>query len=110
MDTRAASLPPTSPELLGDGGTPYFVWWLPMSNGTLRRLVHSPDRNERCYWTAVVMREANTRDVWAFVHPSEIRELWSPSLIRHLGRSRAMWAYLLGMPDLPWPPPEARSA
>jgi hypothetical protein len=41
-----------------------------------------------------LLREANTRDVWLFVTPDEIRKAW-PHLMRHLGRSRAMWTYLL---------------
>ncbi len=40
-------------------------------------------------------REANSRDVWLFVTPKEVREAW-PQILRHLGRSRAMWAWLLG--------------
>ena len=49
------------------------------------------------------MREANTRDVWIFVQPDDIRALW-PDLLRHLGRSRGMWAFLLGMEPAEWPP------
>jgi hypothetical protein len=45
-----------------------------------------------------LLREANTRDVWSFVRPDAIRALW-PKLERHLGRARAMWAYLLGLED-----------
>ncbi len=56
-----------------------------------------------------LLREANSRDVWVFVTPDEIRELW-PELGRHLGRGRAMWAWLLELPERPWPPPEARRA
>jgi hypothetical protein len=55
-----------------------------------------------------ILREANTRDVWVFVRPDEIRALW-PRLLRHLGRARERWAWLLGL-DPTWPPPEARLA
>ena len=34
-----------------------------------------------------LLREANTRDVWQFATPDEIRDLW-PDLIPHLGRIR----------------------
>jgi hypothetical protein len=44
------------------------------------------------------------RDVWLFVIPGMIRAAWD-RLQRHLGRSRAMWAYLLELTDTPWPPP-----
>ena len=56
-----------------------------------------------------LLREANTRDVWLFVRPAAIRALW-PKLIRYLGRSRAMWSYLLGLETPAWPPLEARGA
>jgi hypothetical protein len=52
---------------------------------------------------AALLREANSRDVWLFVTPDEIRALW-PRLIRYLGRSREMWAWLLKLP----PPPSGR--
>ena len=42
-------------------------------------------------------------DVRLFVETDEIRALW-PRLIRHLGRSREMWAWLLGLPAPEWPP------
>ena len=54
-----------------------------------------------------LLREANTRDVWLFVEPDDIRALW-PRLARHVGSARSMWAFLLGLPNLPWPPAEAR--
>ena len=63
----------------------------------------SPDPEERAYWMGALLREANTRDVWLFVDPEDIRALW-PRLIRHLGRSRQMWAWLLELPPPEWPP------
>ena len=64
---------------------------------------------ERAYWMGALLREANTRDVWLYVTPAEVKALW-PSLLRHLGRTRSMWAWLLGIPDAPWPPREAHGA
>ena len=66
-----------------------------------------PDLEERAYWMGALLREANTRDVWVFLMPEQIRELW-PRLIRYLGRARARWAWLLDLPDPEWPPAEAR--
>lgn len=43
-----------------------------------------------------LLREANTRDVWMFVNPRQIRYAW-PDLLRHLGRRRELWGYLLGL-------------
>jgi hypothetical protein len=42
-----------------------------------------------------------------YVTPATIRASWD-RLQRHLGRSRAMWAYLLELPDRPWPPDESK--
>jgi hypothetical protein len=63
----------------------------------------SPDLEERAYWMGALLREANTRDVWLFVTADKIRALW-PRLIRYLGRSRQMWAWLLKLPPPEWPP------
>ena len=98
-------LPPTSPELLDDEARPYFVWWVDLTVGALRRLLVSPDLDERAYWMGALLREANTRDVWLFVTPADVRALW-PRVVRHLGRSRPLWGYLLGL-DATWPPPHA---
>lgn len=100
-------LPPTSAALLRDETRPYFLWWAQVTVGEFRRLIGDADREKRSYWVGALLREANTRDVWYFVRPRDVRELW-PDLIRHLGRRREMWAFLLGLPASPWPPLEAR--
>ena len=102
-------LSPTSPALLDPTTRPYFLWWTDETVGSFRRRLASLDLEERAYWMGALLREANTRDVWLFVEPAEVRELW-PRLLRHLGRSRKMWAWLLGMGDAEWPPAEARNA
>ena len=96
-------LPPTSEDLLRDETRPYFLFWTDVTVGGLRTLLRSPDLAERAYWTGALLREANTRDVWLFVKPAEVRALW-PHLLRYLGKSRPMWAYLLGMGEAIWPP------
>lgn len=100
-------LPPTSSDLLRDETRPYFLWWSDVTVGRFRELIRSPDDQERAYWLGALLREANSRDVWLFVRPDEIRRDW-PRLIRHLGRAKSMWAWLLDLEDLPWPPAEAR--
>jgi hypothetical protein len=70
----------------------------------LRAALSEPDPDVRAYWMGALLREANTRDVWLFVTLGMIRATWD-RLQRHLGRSRAMWAYLLELPDVSWPPP-----
>lgn len=100
-------LGPTTPELLRDDARPYFLFWTDATVADLRAHLASPDVEERAYWMGALLREANTRDVWLFVSVDEIRSLW-PRLVRYLGRARAMWAYLLGLPEPSWPPAEAK--
>jgi hypothetical protein len=102
-------LGPTSPDLLRDSARPYFLFWTDATIADLKSHLASADLEERAYWMGALLREANTRDVWLFVTAHEIRSHW-PHLVRYLGRTRAMWAYLLGMPEPIWPPSEARSA
>lgn len=102
-----ALLPPTSEALLRSDTRPYFLWWTDVTVGGLRERLASANIEEKVYWMGAVLREANTRDVWLFTTPDEIRGLW-PRLIPYLGRSRAMWAWLLGLAAPEWPPAEAR--
>jgi hypothetical protein len=104
-----AFLPLTSPALLDPDTRPYFLWWTDATVSDLRRLLRDDDPDTRAYWMGALLREANTRDVWLFVRPAEVRALW-PRLRRYLGRAGAMWAYLLGLDASAWPPPEARGA
>lgn len=62
--------------------------------GEFKAHLASEDAEERAYWLGALLREANTRDVWLYVTPAEIRAEW-PRVIRHLGKSRDMWAHLL---------------
>ncbi len=100
---NAAGLPPTTSSLLDDDACPYFLWWTDATVGTFREHLASADPEERAYWMGALLREANTRDVRLFVETDEIRALW-PRLIRYLGRSREMWAWLLELPEPEWPP------
>jgi hypothetical protein len=96
-------LQPTTSELLDDSSRPYFLWWTDATVGQLKEHLVSADPEERAYWMGALLREANTRDVWLFVEAGDIRGLW-PHLVRYLGRSRAMWAWLLELPIPDWPP------
>ncbi len=96
-------LPPTSPALSDDATRPYFLWWTSATVGDLRAHLAGEDPEERGYWLGALLREANSRDVWLFTTASAIREAW-PFVVPHLGRKRAMWAWLLGLPEPEWPP------
>ena len=104
----ATRLPPTSPDLLIDSTKPYFLWWTDATVGDLKRHLQSPDPEVRAYWLGALLREANSRDVVLFTSGDQIREAW-PQLIRYLGRSREMWAWVLGLPAPEWPPAEAKA-
>jgi hypothetical protein len=101
--TPAPRLPPTTDSLLDKTSRPYFLWWTQTTVGQFERHLASADPEERAYWMGALLREANTRDVWLFVDVDQIRVLW-PRLIRYLGRSREMWAWLLELPPPEWPP------
>ena len=101
--TLPGRLPPTTESLLDDDTRPYFLWWTEATVGKLKEHLASSDPEERAYWMGALLREANSRDVWLFVGPADIRALWS-HLIRYLGRSRQMWAWLLELPPPEWPP------
>jgi hypothetical protein len=103
LTVPAGRLPPTTASLLDDSARPYFLWWTNTTVGELKEHLVSPDPEERAYWMGALLREANTRDVWLFVKTLEIHALW-PLLIRYLGRSRSMWAWLLELPPPEWPP------
>lgn len=102
VTTSEVRLPPTSPALLDPATRPYFLWWSNLTVGDLRRLLRSSDVEERAYWLGALLREANSRDVWLFTTPEEIRRAW-PHVARYLGRARELWAYLLGVPSPAWP-------
>lgn len=89
-------------------GRPYFLWWTNLSEGDFARRLGDPDPLVRAYWLGALLREAHTRDVWRYTTPAEVRSQW-PHLVRHLGRARAMWAWLLRIDprDHAWPPSTA---
>ncbi len=91
---RVVRLPPTSPHVADDQEKPYFLWWSDLTCGQFRQKLSEGTVDERAYFLGALLREANTRDVWLFTSVAEVRQMW-PQLYRHLGRSRALWQYLL---------------
>jgi hypothetical protein len=102
-------LPETSAELRSPDTRPYFLWWTTHTVGEFKELLSDSDPERRAYWLGALLREANTRDVWLFTTPEQIRSLW-PFLVRHLGRSRERWAWLLDVEDTSWPPVQEERA
>ena len=102
-------LPPTNESLLDDTARPYFIWWADVTIGELKRRLPDGEIEQRAYWLGALLREANTRDVWLFTSPAQVRALW-PYVIRYLGDARDRWAWLMDLDAPEWPPAEASGA
>lgn len=84
----------TPPERLTDAqNRPYFLWDCGLTLAQFRKGLEDPDADVRAYLVGKLMRQAKPDDVFLFVRPREIRELW-PRLIRYLGRTREFWSWL----------------
>lgn len=86
---------PLSTDLDDPEAVPYFLWDEPMTVAELRRRLADGFSTERSRLVAKILREARDSDVWRFTSPQAVVEAW-PGLVRHLGRRRAFWEYLLG--------------
>jgi hypothetical protein len=87
-------LSPTPAELMIDRqGRPYFLWDCDMTVDEFRESLLDPDPAARAYLIGKLMRQAKPDDVFTFVSPKEIRELW-PFLVRYLGKTRDFWRWL----------------
>ena len=87
-------LNPTPPEFLTDSlGRPYFLWDCEMTLRDFKRGLESDDLELRAYLVGKLMRQAKPDDVFTFVSPGTIRELW-PRIVRFLGKSREFWTWL----------------
>ena len=79
--------------LLDHENRPYFLWDCDMTLETFNRALRNPDPEIRAYLVGKLMRQAKPDDVFSFVSPRTIRELW-PRLERYLGQSRPFWNWL----------------
>lgn len=87
-------LSPTPPDRLVDGqGRPYFLWDCEMTLEQFRRGLEDPEPAVQAYLVGKLMRQAKPDDVFLFVRPGAIRELW-PRLARYLGKTREFWTWL----------------
>lgn len=85
---------PLSTDLDDPEAQPYFVWDVPITVRELHEFLRSPDEATHTLWTARVMREARYGDVWRFLNLEQVVERF-PRAVRHLGRRRAFWEFLL---------------
>ncbi|MBK6530554.1 MAG: hypothetical protein IPF99_13375 [Deltaproteobacteria bacterium] len=74
---------------------PYFNWDAPVTNEAVRRALLEGTEDDRLYWIARILREAQYADVWQFVAlRRDVLPRWE--LLRpRLGRRRAFWEFLL---------------
>jgi hypothetical protein len=86
-------LRPTNPRLLDPGAVPYFLWDTRQTVAEARRILGGPPSFERDEILVRLLREANTRDVWAFATWEQIDEAW-PRIEHRLGRARPVWELL----------------
>ena len=87
-------LNPTAPDRMIDAdGRPYFLWDVDMTIDEFKAKLRDRDVDVRAYLVGKLMRQAKPDDVFLFVRPRAIRELW-PKLTRYLGRSREFWTWL----------------
>lgn len=84
----------TPSERLNDPeGRPYFLWDCDLTLSEFETRLRVSDPEARAYLIGKLMRQAKPDDVFLFVRPRVIRELW-PRLTRYLGRTRDFWTWL----------------
>jgi len=87
-------LNPTLPDrLLDPQGRPYFLWDMDLTLVAFQHRLTDADPDVRAYFIAKLMRQAKPDDVFTFVSPRTIRDLW-PQIERHLGHARQFWIWL----------------
>ncbi len=74
-------------------GRPYFLWDCDMTLAQFQQRLQDGDPEVRAYLVGKLMRQAKPDDVFLFVRPRVIRELW-PRLRPYLGRTREFWTWL----------------
>jgi hypothetical protein len=85
--------PTPTHRLLDAHGRPYFLWDVEMTLDEFRRRLQDPDPQVRSHLIGKLMRQAKPDDVFSFVRPREIRELWS-QLTPYLGQTRDFWTWI----------------
>jgi hypothetical protein len=83
-----------STDLHDPAGVPYFLWDEPMTTTAFRQRLATAPPSESLRLLGKLLREARDTDVWVFTSPAEVYRQW-PQLVRHLGRRRGFWEFLL---------------
>ena len=85
---------PLSTALEDPQAVPYFLWDEPMTVRELRQRLDEASPSEKARLLGKILREARDWEAWCFTTPEEVVRLW-PQLVKHLGRRREFWVYLL---------------
>jgi hypothetical protein len=74
---------------------PYFNWDSPVTNAEVRRALRDGTPEDRLYWIARILREAQYADVWQYVSlRQDVLPMWE-QLRARLGRRRPFWEFLI---------------
>jgi hypothetical protein len=85
--------PTPTDRLLDRQGRPYFLWDCDLTLAEFEQRLQDPEAEVRAYLIGKLMRQAKPDDVFSFVSPRAVRELW-PRLLKYLGERRAFWTWL----------------
>jgi hypothetical protein len=74
---------------------PYFNWDAPVTNREVRRALAESSEDDKIFWIARIMREAQVPDVWKFLSlRRDVLPRWE-RLRGRLGRRRSFWEFLI---------------
>lgn len=78
-------------------GYPYFLWDCKVTLENFKAGLRNREEPEcRAYLAAKLLRQAKPDDVFIYLTPQEIADLW-PSMVRYLGKERDFWDWLLNL-------------
>ena len=84
-----------SRDVLDPNAVPYFNWDAAVTNDAVRRALRDGTEDDRVYWIARILREAQYADVWQYVSlRRDVLPRWE-TLRSMLGRRRAFWEFLV---------------
>lgn len=84
-----------SRDVLAPDAVPYFNWDAAVTNEAVRRALREGTEEDRLYWIARIMREAQYNDVWQYVSlRGDLLPRWDVVRPR-LGKRRAFWEFLI---------------
>ena len=85
-----------SRDVLDPNAVPYFNWDAAVTNDAVRRALRDGTEDDRVYWIARILREAQYADVWQYVSlRRDVLPRWE-TLRPMLGRRRGFWEFLVG--------------